>query len=108
MIALMSSDRAQAAMEAACCRTAEKMRFRASITPQDVAVMMLDLVLYTKDLDGVGDTVNIFLFPDPTPADGSEAALLARRWYAILGGGAITSFADTSLLMARQKVAPIT
>ena len=37
-----------------------------------------------------------------------EAALLTRKWDAILGDGTLTSFADTSLLMGTQNVAPIT
>ena len=37
-----------------------------------------------------------------------EAALLTRKWDAILQGGTLTSFADTSLLIGKQKVAPIT
>ena len=39
---------------------------------------------------------------------GLEAALLTRKWGAILGGGTLTSFTDTSLLMGKKKVAPIT
>ena len=39
--------------------------------------MMLDFDFYTKDPDGVGDAINIFL-PDLTPADRSKAALLER------------------------------
>ena len=34
-------------------------------------------------------------------------ALLTLEWYAILGGGTLTSFSDMSLLMGTQKVAPI-
>ena len=30
-----------------------------------------------------------------------------QKWGAILGGGTLTSFAETSLLMVKQKVAPI-
>ena len=71
------------------------MRFRAPIIPHAIAVMVLDLEFYTKDPDGMGDAVNIFLFPDLTPAAESKASLLAHRWEAILEGEAITPFADT-------------
>ena len=41
------------------------MRFCAPCITHSVTVMVLDLALYTKDTDGVGDTINVFLFPDP-------------------------------------------
>ena len=56
----------------------------------------------------MGDAVNIFLFPDLTPASGSKAALLAHRWDVIIGGGELTPFSETILLMERQNVVPIT
>ena len=66
--------------------------------------MVLEISFYTKDPDGVGDIVNIFLFPDLTPADVPEAALMAHHWEVILGGGELTSFADTRLLTEDQNV----
>ena len=33
--------------------------------------------------------------------------LLTRKWEAILGSGTLTYFSDMSLLMVKQKVAPI-
>ena len=53
------------------------------------------------------DTINVFLFPDLSPSASSEAALLARRWDAILGGGNLTSFAHTILLLSKQRVEPM-
>ena len=55
----------------------------------------------------VGDALNIFLFPDLSPFSGLEAALLTRKWDDILGGRNFTYFTDTSLIMGKQKVAPI-
>ena len=69
--------------------------------------MVLALAFHTEDPDGVGDALNIFLFPDLSPSEGLEAALLTRKWDAILGGGTLTSFIDTSLLRGKQKIAPI-
>ena len=54
------------------------------------------------------DAPNIFLLPNLFPSAGLEVALLTRKWDAILGGGTLTSFANTSLLMGKKKVAPIT
>ena len=62
---------------------------------------------HNHDSDGVGDALNIFLFPDLSPSAGLEAALLTRKWDAILGGDALTSFVDTSILIGKQKVSPI-
>ena len=53
------------------------------------------------------DTLKIFLFTDLYPSTGSEAALFTQKWDVILGGGTLNSFADMSLLMGKQKVAPI-
>ena len=69
--------------------------------------MVMALTFNTKDPDGVGDALNIFLFPDLSPLAGLEAALLTWEWDAILGVGTLTSFTDTSLLMGNKKVAPI-
>ena len=55
----------------------------------------------------MGDALNIFLFPDLSPSSGLEAALLTRKWDDILGGRTFTYFTDTSLIMGKQKVAPI-
>ena len=56
----------------------------------------------------MGDAINVFLFPDLSPSAGSEAALLVRRWDAILGGGALTFIAYTSLMLVKQKAEPLT
>ena len=56
----------------------------------------------------MGDAINVFLFPDLSPSESPKVALLARSWYAILGGGSLTSFEETSLLLAKQQVYPVT
>ena len=56
----------------------------------------------------MGDAINVFLFPDLSASAGSEAALLTSRRDVILGGGALTSFADTSLIIGKQKVETVT
>ena len=94
-------------MEAACRRTAKSLRFRPPYTPHTVAVMVMALAFHTEEPDGVGDALNIFLFPELYPSAGMKAALLTRKWGAILGDGNLNSFADTSLLMGKHKVAPI-
>ena len=83
------------------------MRFRPPCIPHAVVVMVMSLTFRTEEPDRVGDAQNILLFPDLSPLAGLEASLLTRKWDAILGGGTLTSFADTSLLMGKQKVAPI-
>ena len=56
----------------------------------------------------MGDAINVLLFLDLYLLSSSEAALLVRRWDAILGGDALTSFADTSLLLTKQRIEPLT
>ena len=69
--------------------------------------MVMALAFHTEELYGVGDMLNIFLFPDLYPLMGLEAALLKQKLESILGGRTLTSFTDTSLLMGKHKVAPI-
>ena len=69
--------------------------------------MVMALAFHTKEPNGVRDALNIFLFPDLSLLEGLEAALLTQKWDVILEGGTLTSFADTSLTMGKQNVAPI-
>ena len=73
-----------------------------------VTVLVLGLAFYSEDPDGLGDAINIFLFPDLSLIASSKAELPARRWDNILGGSSLTSFSDTILLLAKQKVKPVT
>ena len=98
---------ARSTMEVACRRNADRLGFRPPRTPDSVAVMVMGLAFHIEDPDGVGDALNIFLFPELSPSSGLEAALLTRKWDAILGGGTLTSFVETSLLMGKQIFAPI-
>ena len=84
-VAPLKKDWARAAMEAACRSPADSLRLRPSRIPQTVAVMVMALTLHTEDPDRVGDALNIILFPNLSPSAGSEAALLTRKWDAILG-----------------------
>ena len=91
-------------MEAAYNRTVESLRFRPLRISHSVAVMVMALAFHAEDPDRVGDALNIFLFPNLSPLVGSEAALLTQKWGATLGGGTLTSFAYTSLLIGKKKV----
>ena len=64
----------------------ESLRFCPPCIPHTVAVMLVVIALHTEDPEGVGDALNIILFPDLSPSAGSEAALLTRKWDTILGG----------------------
>ena len=55
----------------------------------------------------MGDALNIFLFIKLSHSAGSDAEILTRKWDVILGEGTLTSFADTILLMGKQKVSSI-
>ena len=95
-------------MEVTCLWTVESLCTRATYISYAIAVLVLGITIYIEGLDGLKNAINVFPFPDLSPSVGSEAALLARRCHAILGGGALTSFADTSLLLTNKLVEPFT
>ena len=74
-------------MEAAFRRTIKILCFRHPHIPHAVVVMVMALSFHTKDVDGVENTLNIFLFTNLSPLEGSEEALLMRKWGAILRSG---------------------
>ena len=75
----LKKDRERAAMEAACQRTAASLHFRPLHIPHAIAVMVMALTFHTKDPDGVGDALNIFLSVDLYPSAGLEATHLIRN-----------------------------
>ena len=74
-------------MEAACRRTMKIMRVRHPHIPHAVVVMVMALAFHTKDVDGVEDTLKIFFSTGLYLLAGLQAALLTRKWGAILGAG---------------------
>ena len=106
-VAPLKKYRTRAAMEVAFWCTAKSLRFCTLHTPHAVAVMLIVLAFHTKDPDGVGYTLNIFLLPNLSTLSGLEADLLTRNWNVIFGGETLNPFADTSLLMGKNRVAPI-
>ena len=62
-------------------------------------VVVLELAFHTKDPNRMVDTIKIFLFPDLSQASGSEGALLAQSWDAVIGGNTIMTFSDTGYLI---------
>ena len=69
--------------------------------------MVLALAFHTKDPDGVGDKVDIFLFTDLSPAAGLGVALLTSHWGAVFGGSTLTYFSNISILLVWKKVVPV-
>ena len=54
-------------MEAACYRTAKHLHFQSPRISYTFMALILELSFYSKDPDGVGDAINVFLFPDILP-----------------------------------------
>ena len=69
--------------------------------------MMLDIAFYSEDSSGVGDAVNVFIFPDLCPLAGSETDLLTRMQDAVFCGETLTYFSNTRLLLGCQIAAPV-
>ena len=86
-------------MGLACQAATKRMCFCALFITHSVAVMVLALAFYTEDPNGVGDEINVFLFPELSPSAGSKATLPTQRWDVVLGGNNFTSFANTSTLL---------
>ena len=63
------------------------MHFTMTCIHHSVTVIVLDFAFHTEDPDAVGNAISIFLFLELSPLAGSEAALLARRWDAVLRWG---------------------
>ena len=99
----LKKDRARSAIEVAYRRTADSLQFRPPRIPHAITFMVTAITFHTEDPDGVGDALNIFLSPHLFLLAGLKAALLTRKWDTILGVGNLSSFADTSLLMGKQK-----
>ena len=51
--------------------------------------------------------MNIFMFPDLSLAEVTEAVLVARQWYTLLDSNMLTSYFDTTALMTKEHIAPI-
>ena len=51
--------------------------------------------------------MNIFMFPDLSLAEVTEAVLVARQWYTLLDSNTLTSYSDTTALMTKEHIAPI-
>ena len=87
------------ALEVACLYKAQELRYKALWISHTVAGLLLSLTFCTEDPDGVGDTVNIFLLPNPSISASSEAVLVARWWDTYLDCSMLTTFADTASLL---------
>ena len=72
-----------------------------------MAVLLLELHFHTEDPDCVNDTVKIFMFPDLSLSEGSEASMVTRRWDTALDANTLTSYADAAALMKQQRILPI-
>ena len=71
-----------------------------------VVGLLLSLSFYTDDPIGIGERVNIFLFPDLSLSEIPEATLVARRWDNKLDSITLATFSYTASLLQRKKVSP--
>ena len=63
--------KAQSALKIVCQHKAHELRYKSTCIIHLVTGILLSLELYTENPDGVGDTVNTFLFPDHSISTGS-------------------------------------
>ena len=69
--------------------------------------IVLGLDFHTEYLDGMRDTMDIFLIPDFSIVLILEATLMTLRQYMALDGRVHTSYTDAAALLQKEKVAPI-
>ena len=67
---------AQVSIKLPCRHTANILRLWVPSTLHSISVEVLDTAFYTKDADGVGDLVNIFLFLCMCPWEGLNEVIL--------------------------------
>ena len=72
-----------------------------------VTWLLLILMLYAEDPDGVRYTVQNFLFPDLSLSAVLEEALAVRRWDTELDRISLTTYSGNDFLLQNQKVALI-
>ena len=72
-----------------------------------MSILILGLIFRTKDPNGVGDTVHMFLFPYLSHYKVSKDTMVARRWDKMLDRTMLTIYTDTVLLSQSQKIVPI-
>ena len=87
------------ALDIACQNKARELRYKAPRTSHIVDGLLMSLDFYTEDTDRVGDTVKIFLLPDLSLTEISEATLVARRWDTALDSSILMTFTNTVALL---------
>ena len=91
------------ALETACLHKAIELRYKAPKISHIVAGLLRRLDLYTEDPDGVGGTVNIFVFPNLSLSTSSKSTLVASMWDTSLDRITLTTSADTTSLLQGQE-----
>ena len=90
--------------EVACQDKASKTSYKALCTTNTLARLIIIPSFHTKDLDGVGDTVNIFMFLEISLYAGSEATMLAMRWDTTIDIKNMTTYEDMVYLLHIQHI----
>ena len=84
------------------------MRYKDTRISHAVTVLIINLAFFIEDPYGVGYTVDILLFPKLSLSAGSEAVLVAQRWYIALDSSTLTTYTDTASLLHPHNISPIT
>ena len=95
------------ALETACLHKAIELRYKAPKISHIVAGLLRRLDLYTEDPDGVGGTVNIFMFTNLSLSASSEATMVSRRWGTAPDSSPLVNFKDIASLLQRKNVDPV-
>ena len=103
----LTKEKARMVIEIMCVHKTRELRYKAPRISHAVEVLIINLKFHTEYPDGFGDTVKMFLFPNLSLSEISEASLVARLWDTALDSSIITTYSNTSALIQCHKVAPI-
>ena len=95
-MAPLHKDKARFALKITCQHKARGVLYKSPRISHVVAGLLIILMFHTKKPDGVGDTVNIFLFPNPSLSAGSKAALLVKGWDTLLDISILNTYVNTT------------
>ena len=84
-----------------------ELRYKSPHIYHSFTSLILNLAFRTKDFNGIGDPVNIFLLLNLFLTESFEVAVIASQWDMAMDSSIIITSANNVSPLQRQKFAPI-